>query len=142
MKILIDTNIVLDVLMNRKPFSKHSSEIFKHAEQGHIEAFLTSNSVTDIVYILRKTYDKEIIKNNLLIMFRFIKILNVSSSDILNAFNINASDFEDAVIMQCANRIKADYIVTRNPDDFKMSLVKHKTAEELAGILQTSKQFM
>ena len=63
--------------------------------------------------------------------------MNVSSSDILNAFNINTSDFEDAVIMQCASRIKADYIVTRNPDDFKMSSVIHMTPEELVCILQT-----
>ena len=68
MKILIDTNIVLDVLLNRKPFSKHSAEVFKLAEQGCIKAYLTSNSVTDIVYILRKTYNKDI-KKNLLIMF-------------------------------------------------------------------------
>lgn len=135
MKILIDTNIVLDVLLNRKPFSEHSSIIFKYAEQGRIKAFLTSNSVTDIVYILRKTYDKETIKKNLFIMFGFIKILNVSSSDVLNAFNINTCDFEDAVIMQCASRIKADYIVTRNPDDFKASPVSYIMAEEFASIL-------
>lgn len=135
MKILIDTNIVMDVLLNRKPFSEHSSKIFKYAEQGRVEAFLTSNSVTDIVYILRKAYDITTIKQNLLIMFGFIKILNVSSSDILNAFNLNTSDFEDAVIMQCAARIKADYIVTRNTDDYKESPVSHITAEKFAAII-------
>ncbi len=129
MKILIDTNIVLDVLLNREPFSKYSAEIFKLAEQGKVEAFLTANSVTDIVYILRKTYDKETIKKNLLVMFKFIKLLNVSAKDLLNAFDINYEDYEDAVIMQCATRIKADYIVTGNPDDFKASSVKHITAE-------------
>jgi predicted nucleic acid-binding protein len=130
MKILIDTNIVLDVLLNRKPFSKHSAEVFKLAEQGCIKAYLTSNSVTDIVYILRKTYNKEAIKKNLLIMFGFIKILNVSARDIINAFNIDTSDYEDAVVIQCASRIKADFIVTRNLDDFKLSPVRYVSAEE------------
>lgn len=130
MRILIDTNVVLDVLLNRKPFCSHSASIFKLAEKGCIEAFLTSNSVTDIVYILRKTYNKETIKENLLTMFGFIKILNVSASDILNAFEINAGDFEDAVIIQCAIRIKADLIVTRNPDDFKYSPIGYKTPEK------------
>ena len=134
MKILIDTNIVLDVLLNRKPFSTHSAVLFKLAEQGRIEAFLNSNSVTDIVYILRKTYKKEEIKENLLIMFGFIKILNVSASDILNAFEINTGDFEDAAIIQCAKRIKADYIITRNTDDFKASPVNNMTAEEFVSI--------
>ncbi len=135
MRILIDTNIVLDVLLNRKPFSLYSSAIFENAEQGNIEAFLTSNSVTDIVYILRKTYDRETIRKNLLIMFGFIKIANVSSSDILNAFEINTGDFEDAVIMQCAGRLKAEYIVTRNPGDFKASPVSHLTPEKLLEII-------
>jgi hypothetical protein len=134
MKVLVDTNIILDVLLNRKPFSVSSAALFKLAEQGRIEAFLTSNSVTDIVYILRKTYKIETIKENLLIMFGFIKILNVSSSDIINAFEIKTTDFEDAVIMQCANRINADYIITRNMDDFIKSPVKSLTAEEFIQI--------
>lgn len=136
MKILIDTNIVLDVLLYRKPFSDSSAVLFKLAEQGRIEAFLTSNSVTDIVYILRKTYKIETIKENLLIMFGFIKILNVSSSDVINAFEMKATDFEDAVIMQCANRVNADYIITRNMGDFKKSPVKSITAEEFVSFQQ------
>lgn len=130
MRVLIDTNVVLDVLLNRKPFCTHSAAIFRLAETGRLEAFLTSNSVTDIVYILRKAYDKETIKKNLLTMFGFIKILNVSASDIINAFEVNAVDFEDAMIIQCAKRIKADTIITRNPDDFKNCPIKYKTPEK------------
>ncbi len=130
MRVLIDTNIVLDVLLGRKPFCVHSAEIFKYAEQDRIEAFLTSNSVTDIVYILRKSYSMADIKDNLMIMFGFIKILNVSSGDILNAFNIRTHDFEDALIIQCACRIKADCIITRNPADFKESPVRYMNPEE------------
>lgn len=130
MKIVIDTNIALDVLLKREPFCIHSAEVFKFAEQRKLEAFLTSNSVTDIVYILTKTYDMSTIKKNLVIMFGFIKILNVSASDIMNAFEINTNDFEDAVIIQCASRIKADYIITRNTNDFKASMVESMTAEK------------
>ncbi len=134
MRVLIDTNIVMDVLLDREPFGKYSAGVFKLAEQGKIEAFLTANSVTDIVYILRKTYEKETIKKNLLTMFSFIKILNVSARDIISAFDISSNDYEDAVIMQCASRIKADFIVTRNPGDFKASSVKHITAEDFLSL--------
>lgn len=137
MRVLIDTNIVLDVLLNRKPFSTSSAEIFKLAEQGSVEAFLTSNSVTDIVYILQRAYKMDFIKSNLLIMFGFVKILNVSSSDIINAFEIDTADFEDAVVMQCANRVNADYIITRFTGDFKKSPVNSITAEKFLNIQKT-----
>jgi predicted nucleic acid-binding protein len=130
MKILIDTNIVLDVLLDRKPFSINSAAFFKLAEQGRIEAYITSNSVTDMVYILRKAYDMDTIKENLLIMFGFIKILNVSASDILKAFEIKTDDYDDAVIIQCASRIEADHIITRDIKGFKNSPVSYLTAEE------------
>ena len=76
MKVLIDTNIILDVLLNRRPFVEKSVKVFEAAEKRKVEAFVTSNSVTDIVYILRKAYSMEEIRANLLIMFGFIKILN------------------------------------------------------------------
>ena len=124
MKVLIDTNIVLDVLLDRKPYSKYSEKLFKIAESGQVKAFLTANSVADIVYILRKAYDIETIKSNLIIMFEFIKILNVSASDISKAFQIGSNDFEDAVVIQCAVRIDADYIITRDKEGFRKSPVK------------------
>ena len=130
MKVLIDTNIILDVLLDRKPFSINSAELFKLAEQERIEAYITSNSVTDIVYILRKAYDISTIKENLMIMFGFIKILNVSASDILKAFEIKTNDYEDAVIIQCASRIEANYIITRDTKGFKDSPVSCMTAEQ------------
>ena len=56
MKVLIDTNLVLDLLLKRKPFVAKAVQVFMQAEKGHIEAYLTANSVTDLVYILRKAY--------------------------------------------------------------------------------------
>ena len=56
MKVLIDTNLVLDLLLNRKPFVAKAVKVFEQAEKGSIEAYLTANAVTDIIYILRKAY--------------------------------------------------------------------------------------
>ena len=135
MKILIDTNIILDLLLDRKPYSRHSEELFKFAESGQVKAFLTANSVTDIVYILRKAYDMETIRSNLIIMFEFIKILNVSASDISRAFEIESNDFEDAVVIQCAARIGAEYIITRNKEGFRKSQVKSLTAKDFIELI-------
>lgn len=137
MKVLIDTNIVLDVLLNRMPFVDKSRRIFEAAESGMIEAYLTSNSVTDIVYILRKAYRLEEIRTSLLTMFGFIRILNVGASDILNALKSNIPDFEDAVIMQCARHADMDFIVSRNKADFINTSVPCLSVEEWVQLIST-----
>jgi predicted nucleic acid-binding protein len=118
MKVLIDTNLVLDLLLNRTPFVANAVKIFEQAEKGFIEAYLTANSVTDIVYILRKAYSSDQIRNHLQNMFGFIKIMNVTASDIFGALKLDLPDFEDAVLMQCAKAVGVDFIVTRNNKDF------------------------
>lgn len=130
MKILIDTNIVLDMLLGREPFEKSSTKVFEQAENGKVEAFLTANSITDIVYILRKKYDKEKIRDAVLELMKFIKIVSVTSKDINKAFDYLFTDYEDALQTQCAIKIKADYIVTRNVKDFKNGSVKAITPDK------------
>jgi predicted nucleic acid-binding protein len=119
MKVLIDTNLVLDLLLNRAPFVANAVKVFEQAEKGCIEAYLTANSVTDIVYILRKAYSNDLIREHLQNMFGFIKIMSVTASDIFGAFKFDIPDFEDALLMQCAKAGHIDYIVTRNKKDFQ-----------------------
>jgi len=90
MKVLIDTNIVLDVLLNRKPFVENAVKVFKQAEKGQIEAHITASSVTDLVCILRKAYSLNEIKTHLKEMFQFIKIVGINSSIITGALDQNA----------------------------------------------------
>jgi len=121
MKVLIDTNIVLDVLLNRKPFVEDAIKAFKQAEKGEIEAYITANSVTDLVYILRKTYKLNEIKTHLKEMLQFIKIAGINPSMINSALDNEAPDFEDAVMMECARQSGMGLIITRNKADFKNS---------------------
>lgn len=124
MKVLIDTNLVLDLLLNQKPFVAKVAQVFKQAENGHIEVYLAANSVTDIVYILRKAYSGDQIRENLQNMFGFIKILSVTISDIIGAFKLDISDYEDALLLQFAKAGSIDYIVTRNKKDFNVCPVE------------------
>jgi len=121
MKVLIDTNIVLDVLLNRKPFVEDAVKTFKQAEKGEIDAYITANSVTDLVYILRKTYKLNEIKTHLKEMLQFIKIAGINPSMINSALDNEAPDFEDAVMMECARQSGMGLIITRNKADFKNS---------------------
>jgi predicted nucleic acid-binding protein len=130
MKVLIDTNLVLDLLLNRKPFVLKAVKVFEQAEKGHIEAYLTANSVTDIVYILRKAYSGDQIREHLQNMFGFIKILSVTASDIFGAFKLAMPDYEDALLVQCAKAGGIDFIVTRNKKDFQDCPVECLSLEE------------
>ena len=130
MKVLIDTNIVLDVLLNRKPFVEDAVKAFRQAEKGQIEAYIAASSVTDLVYILRKAYSLNEIKTHLKEMFQFIKIAGITPSMISSALYKDAPDFEDAVMMECARQSGMEMIITRNKTDFKNSDVPCISLEE------------
>lgn len=122
MKVLIDTNIVLDVLLNRKPFVEDAIKAFRQAEKGRLEAYITAGSVTDLVYILRKdAYSLHEIKTHLKEMFQFIKIVGINQSMITSALDKDAPVFKDAVMMECARQSGMVIIITRNKPDCKNS---------------------
>ncbi|MCL6613686.1 MAG: PIN domain-containing protein [Firmicutes bacterium] len=130
MKILIDTNIVIDVLAKREPFHVTSAQILRLSETGKITAFITANSVTDIVYILRKYIpDKSILTLTIQNLLSIVDVADILKTDVLRAFELDFSDYEDALQARCARRIKANYIVTRNPSDFANSSVPALTPE-------------
>lgn len=119
MKVLIDTNVIIDVLAKREPFLSASAQILRLSETMKIAGFILANSVTDIVYILRK-YIPDNSSLNLTIqnLLSIVDVADILKSDILRAFELNFSDYEDALQARCAKRIKANYIITRNPSDF------------------------
>lgn len=135
MKILLDTNIILDILLAREPFVHASSEVFIRAEECVYDAYLTSNSIADIVYLLRKQIPEslkrqEIIKD----LLRILDVVSVTKMDIIKALDLQFTDFEDALQTQCAKKSKIDYIVTRNTKDFTDKDIKALTPEEFLKI--------
>lgn len=123
MKVLIDTNVILDVLCNRSEFVEDSSKVWKYCEVNQIEGYISALSVPNIVYILRKELTPQKTQQLIQQILMIFEVIDLKSSDLKNAAEMLSSDFEDAVQMCCANRIKADYIVTRNIRDFKESKV-------------------
>lgn len=131
MKVLIDTNIILDVLCNRSEFVEDSSRVWKYCEVNQIEGYISALSVPNIVYILRKELTPQKTQQLIQQILMIFEVIDLKSSDLKNAAEMLSSDFEDAVQMCCANRIKADYIVTRNIRDFKESKVPALKPSEL-----------
>ena len=119
--VLIDTNIMLDIILQRTPFFKAAFDLLEIIDRKEINGFITSNSVTDIVYNSRKTFSMNEIKDNILNLIKLIKVISVDENDIIEAFNLNFKDFEDALQARCSKKSNLDFIVTRNEKDFKDS---------------------
>lgn len=131
MKILIDTNVILDVLCNRTDFVEDSLKVFKYCEVNQITGCISAMSVPNIVYIMRKELDSERIKEILTVLTSLFTVVDLREADLLKAADLDFADYEDALQSVCATRVKANYIVTRNIKDFKNSPVPAIKPSEL-----------
>lgn len=119
MRLLIDTNVILDVFMRREPFFADSYRAMRAAAEKEYECFLSASAATDIYYILRKHLKSpEEAKARLRDLAQLAQFTDVQPADIDAALAADMPDFEDAVVDAVAVRIGADYILTRNTKDF------------------------
>ena len=119
MVILVDTNIIIDALANREPYADDAKRIMEKCAAREITGILAAHSIPNLFYILRKNFSQE--ERRFLLKKKIVAALEN------NAF----SDFEDGLQEECAVESMADYIVTRNPADFKHSRVKVILPDEL-----------
>ena len=131
MKLLIDTNVILDVLCNRPDFVEDASKIFKLCEIKKVDGYISALSVPNIVYIMRKEFDSAKIKEILEKLSLIFTIVDLKAEDIKKAANLDFKDYEDALQSICAKRIKANYIVTRNIKDYSNSPITAIKPSEL-----------
>lgn len=130
MKILFDTNVIIDYLADRIPFADHAEKVIELCEQGELTGVLTASAATDIYYILRKAIGREQTLEHLKLLLSILEIADVGKTDLLRAMELDMPDFEDALAAQCARRVKAEFIVTRNVSDFLKSAVTAISPED------------
>ena len=123
MKVLIDTNIILDVLCKRPDFYEDSAKIFKLREVKKISGVISALSIPNIMYILRKELDADKTREILDSLMLIFSVADLKADDLKKAADMRFKDYEDAIQSACATRIKANYIVTRNIKDFSESKV-------------------
>lgn len=123
MKVLIDTNIIIDVLCNRSDFCDTSAYIFKLCEIRKITGIISALSAANIIYIMRRELNALKIKDILNMLFTLFTVEDLKSIDLIKVANLNFRDYEDALQSLCAVRAGASYIITRNIKDFKTSKV-------------------
>ncbi len=123
MKVLIDTNIILDVLCKRPAFYEDAAKIFKLCEVKKISGVISALSIPNIMYILRKELDADKTREILDSLMLIFSVADLKADDLKKAADMRFKDYEDAIQSACATRIKANYIVTRNIKDFSESKV-------------------
>ena len=120
MKMMCDTNIIIDVLLEREPFIEDSYKILKLCEEHKIDGFVSASSVTDIFYLVRKhTHSTELAYKAVGKLLEIVKVCSVANNDVHIAFQKKAKDFENCLIATCAKSIHCDCIATRNKRDFE-----------------------
>lgn len=124
MTALIDTNVIIDYILGREPFAPAARECVERLLAGNSKARLTASTITDIYYLTRRALkDKAAAKNVIAKLLNAFQIAFVDKSDCLGALEINAGDYEDALVIVCAKKVKAEYIITRNVKDFSVSAI-------------------
>lgn len=122
MLVLIDTNVILDMLEKREPFYKSSNDVLSLCASQKIKGCIALHSISNIFYILRKNYSIENRRRLLLGILKFLQVANASHENVRHALERNDfPDFEDCLQDECAAQNHADYIITRNTDDFSNS---------------------
>lgn len=137
MRLMIDTNLFLDVLLQREPFYTDSRAVLELCERQKVSGFLSASSVTDLFYLVRRQlHSVELAYRALGSILNIVKVLTVTNEDVLNAYLQHASDFEDCLLATCAKANHCDAIVTRNKKDFLTFGITLFSPEELLGLIQ------
>lgn len=120
MKILVDTNVIIDALTSREPWNESAEKIFIMAANRIVDMYITASSATDIYYLIRKhLHNTEAAKQIMGKLYSLMGILEVTGTDCVEAIASAISDYEDAAMEKVAFRKNMDYIVTRNIKDYQ-----------------------
>ena len=124
MRILIDTNILIDFIVKRQPFSDDAEKVIEICMRDNMDSCIAAHSIPNIHYILRKHLTKEQRKDILVEICSMFIVVGIDVIKLASALkNEDFTDFEDCLQYECAIEFNADYIITRNPSDFHKSSI-------------------
>ena len=130
-KVFLDTNIIVDLIADRKPFSKYAIEIFQLAEENKLQLFISSHAIATTHYLLKKYLDEKSLREVLYNLLDFLTVIPVDIDIIKKGLRSNHKYFEDSIQILCASSIeKMNYIITRDGKDFKGSEIPVLSPDE------------
>jgi predicted nucleic acid-binding protein len=131
-RVFVDTNILVDLIADRSPFSKFAIQIFSKAEERKIKLYTSSHSIATTHYLLKKYIDEKKLRHVLYNILDYLNIVAIDQDVIKKGLRSKHKDFEDAIQIISAYSIEKLYcIVTRNIKDFKGAEIPVLTPDEL-----------
>ncbi len=131
MKVLLDLNIVIDVALKRVPFASESAAVWKAHTEGKFDGTLAATEITNLFYILRRLVDEATARLAVDRCLHDFVVVSVGHAELESAATMLGNDFEDNVIIACAESVSADYIVTRDTTGFSHSPVPSLSPADL-----------
>ncbi len=133
-RLLIDTNVLMDVLGEREPFYPTSSQVWDRIHNGEWEGWISAHSVTTLYYLVRKQSAHDVAMRGIRVVMDVFRIAPVDANLIAAAVANPLGDFEDAVQHQCALQVGANAIVTRDKRHFLEVSIPVLTPAHLIGL--------
>jgi predicted nucleic acid-binding protein len=134
-RVLFDSDVLLDVLLNRQPFVIASTQALDLVPTQQVEGFLAGHAVTNIYYILRRQLGSNTAHEKLASLLELIQVAQVTDQVIRAALQSPMADFEDAVTSAAANAATLELIVTRNRSDFALSTIPAISPQDLLSMM-------
>ena len=122
-RIFVDTNILLDVLLQREGYCYDALKIWANAENGNVEACIAAISLNNIHYVMRKLKSETTAMIAVKILLRIFKVIPVDADILGLAVDFHDKDFEDDIQLQCALKAKCSQLFTRNPNHYDHSAI-------------------
>ena len=122
-RIFVDTNILLDVLLEREGYYYDALKIWANAENGNVEACIAAISLNNVHYVMRKLKSETTAMIAVKILLRIFKVVPVDADILGLAVDFRDKDFEDDIQLQCALKAKCSQLFTRNPNHYDHSAI-------------------
>lgn len=138
MTLLLDINVLLDVVLEREPWSDAASRLLSAIEAGKAEGFVAAHTLPTIFYVVAQSRDRATARVAVGDVLRIVDVAAAGKVEFQQALAMSISDFEDAVQAVAAIKIGADYLVTRNEKDFQSASVPTADPATVLALLQAS----
>jgi len=131
LKVLVDTNVVLDLLLDREPFAADASEIFARIERSQWQGYLCATTLTTIHYLAGKEVGEQQARVAVGKLLSLCEVAPVTRQVLEGALQSGFADYEDGVLHEAAKAVQVDVIITRNQKDFKAATLSVAAPDEL-----------
>lgn len=123
MNVLLDTNVFIDYIGRKPPFFQTAAQVVAAGYFGDAKLWVPVQSLKDAFYVLERYIDSERIQQVFIKVCEVVQPVGLSGEDAIRAARLNWKDYEDCLVAVCADKVKADYLVTRDPKGFERSPV-------------------